>query len=132
MSMTDPLADMFARIRNAGTAGHEKVEIPSSNLKIAVAKILKSEGYIKNFRVIDDRRQGVLRVYLKYDETNRHVIQGIRRVSRPGLRRYYRKERLPRILGGLGIAILTTSHGVMTDREARTEGIGGEVLCSVW
>ena len=132
MSMTDPLADMFTRIRNAGLAGHEKVEIPSSNLKIAVAKILKSEGYIKNFRVIDDRRQGVLRVYLKYDEANRHVIQGIRRVSRPGLRRYCAKETLPKILGGLGVAIVTTSRGVMTDREARAEGIGGEVLCSVW
>ena len=132
MSMTDPMADMLTRIRNAGKAGHEKVEIPSSNLKVSVARILKDEGYIRNFRVIDDRKQGILRVYLRYDESNRHVIQGIRRVSKPGLRRYCGKEAIPNVLNGLGINILTTSHGVMTDRDARKTGIGGEVICAVW
>lgn len=132
MSMTDPLADMFTRLRNAGQAGHEKVEIPSSNLKVNLAKILKSEGYIKNFRVIDDGKQGILRVYLKYDEASKHVIQGVRRVSKPSLRRYFRKDKIPRVLNGLGICILTTSRGLMTDREAKKEGVGGEVICSVW
>lgn len=132
MSMTDPLADMFTRIRNGGSAVHDKVEIPASNLKIAVATILKNEGFIKNFRVIDDSKQGILRVYLKYDEANTHVIQGIKRISKPGLRRYSKKDAIPVVLNGLGVNILTTSSGVMTDRDARNKGIGGEVICSVW
>jgi len=132
MVMTDPLADMLTRIRNAGRAGHDKVEIPNSNMKVSIVKILKDEGYIKNFRVIDDRKQGVLRVYLKYDEENKPMIKGIERVSRPSLRVYVKKDKIPKVLNGLGIHLLSTSQGIMSEREARKEGFGGELLCKVW
>ena len=132
MSMTAPLADMLTRIRNACKARHEKAEMPSSNQKVGIAKILKDEGYLKNFRVIDDGKQGVLRIYLKYDEKNKPIIQGIKRLSRPGIRRYVRTDGIPPVYDGLGVAILSTSKGIMTDREARKENLGGELICSVW
>lgn len=130
--MSDPIADMLARIRNASMAEHEKVDIPASRLKVRIAELLKEEGFIKNYRVIEDRRQGVLRVYLKYGPNQERVITGLRRVSRPGRRRYVTAERIPAVLGGLGVALLSTSRGVLTDREARRLGVGGEVLCYVW
>jgi small subunit ribosomal protein S8 len=132
MVMTDPIADMLTRIRNAGTAGHDLVEIPSSNVKVNVAKILKDTGYVKNFRVIEDDKQGVLKVYLRYDGNSKPIIQGIRRVSRPGLRRYCGSDGIPKVLNGLGISIISTSKGVLTDVEARKEKVGGEILCEVW
>ena len=132
MVMTDPLADMLTRIRNGVKAHHDMVEIPSSNVKVNIAKILKDEGYIKNFRVLDDNRQGVLKVYLRYDGVGDPLIQGIKRISRPGLRRYCRADGIPKVLNGLGIAIISTSRGLLTDNEARKEKVGGEVLCEVW
>lgn len=130
--MTDPIADMLTRIRNALQARKEEVEIPSSKIKVRIAEILKEEGYIKGFRVIPDNKQGVLKVFLKYDEYGEPVISGLQRVSKPGRRVYVSKEKIPRVMGGLGIAILTTSRGLMTDREARKAGVGGEVICYVW
>ncbi|HSR10936.1 MAG TPA: 30S ribosomal protein S8 [Thermodesulfobacteriota bacterium] len=133
MGMTDPLADMLTRIRNANKARHEKVDIPASNLKNEVARILKDEGYIKNYKLIKDGKQGLLRVYLKYDgDTRKQVISGIRVISKPGLRRYVGASEIPPVLRGLGVAILSTSKGVMTDRDARKGNVGGELLCSVW
>ncbi len=133
MGMTDPLADMLTRMRNANKAKHEKVDIPASNLKTHVARILKDEGYIKNYKVIKDGKQGVLRVYLKYEgDTKRQVISGIRIVSKPGLRRYVGAAEIPPVLRGLGLSILSTSKGVMTDKEAKKTNVGGELLCSVW
>lgn len=132
MVMTDPVADMLTRIRNASSAGHDMTEIPSSNIKVNLAKILKDEGYIKNFRVIEDDKQGVLKVYLRYDTKGDPMIQGIKRISRPGLRRYCGSDKIPLVLSGLGIAIISTSKGVLTDAEARKENIGGEILCEVW
>ncbi|NLJ73437.1 MAG: 30S ribosomal protein S8 [Firmicutes bacterium] len=132
MVMTDPIADMLTRIRNANSVKHESVDIPRSKLKEEVARILKDEGFIREYKVIDDDKQGILRVYLKYDSQNGQVIQGIKRISKPGLRVYANKEEVPRVLGGLGIAILSTSQGVMTDKAARREGVGGEVICYVW
>ncbi len=132
MSMTDPLADMLTRIRNAGQAGHDKVDIPASRMKIALARIFKEEGFIKNYKVIKDNRQGILRVYLKYDEEQKPIIQCIERVSRPGLRVYVGYEDLPRVQGGLGVAVISTSKGVLTDRQARKLKVGGEVLCQIW
>lgn len=131
-SVTDPVADMLARIRNGSMAEHEKVDIPASRLKVRIAEILKDEGFIKNFRVIDDRRQGILRVYLKYGPGQERVITGLRRVSKPGRRHYVAVDRIPSILGGMGVAILSTPRGVLTDRESRKAGVGGEVLCYVW
>jgi len=130
--MTDPIADMLTRIRNALKARKEEVDIPSSNLKKRIAEVLKEEGFIKGFRVIPDGKQGILRVFLKYDEQGSPVISGLQRVSKPGQRVYVGKEEIPRVMGGLGVAILTTSRGVMTDREARKVGVGGEVICYVW
>jgi len=130
--MTDPIADMLTRIRNALKARKEEVDIPSSNLKKRIAEVLKEEGFIKGFRVIPDGKQGILRVFLKYDEQGSPVISGLQRVSKPGRRVYVGKEEIPRVMGGLGVAILTTSRGVMTDREARKVGVGGEVICYVW
>jgi small subunit ribosomal protein S8 len=130
--MTDPLADMLTRIRNASLARHEKVDVPGSLLKLEVARILKEEGYIKNFKFTKDDKQGVIRVFLKYEDPKRPVIEGIRRVSKPGRRVYAGSKDLPRVLGGLGIAIVSTSRGVMTDRRAREMKVGGEVLCTVW
>lgn len=132
MSMTDPLADMLARIRNAGGAGHDKVDIPASRMKIALARIFKEEGFIKNYKVIKDNRQGILRVYLRYDDGQKPIIHRIERVSRPGLRVYVGHEELPRVQGGLGVAVISTSKGVITDRQARKLKVGGEVLCQIW
>jgi small subunit ribosomal protein S8 len=130
--MTDPLADMLTRIRNASTARHERVDVPSSKLKLEVARILKEEGYIKNLKPIQDKKQGIIRIFLKYDEKKQPVIQGIERMSKLGRRLYAGNEDIPRVLGGLGIAIVSTSRGVMTDRQARSLRVGGEVLCAVW
>lgn len=132
MSLTDPIADFLTCVRNACRAKHRKVEVPTSRLKVEIAKALLREGYISNFKVIEDTRQGVLRVYLKYQGQDRCVISGLKRVSTPGRRIYKRKDDIPRILGGLGSVILSTSQGVMTDKEARSKGVGGEVLCEVW
>jgi len=132
MAMTDPIADMLTRIRNAGMAQHAKLDIPSSNVKVAIAEVLKELGYIKNFKVITDDLQGVLRVYLKYDEQNSAVIHEITRVSTPGRRVYVAQDKIPRIKNGLGAAILSTSKGVMDDTAAREAKVGGEVLCTIW
>ncbi|HXA98439.1 MAG TPA: 30S ribosomal protein S8 [Candidatus Dormibacteraeota bacterium] len=130
--MSDPIADFLTRIRNASRAEHEKVDIPSSKLKLRMAEILKDEGFIKNFRVIEDNKQGTLRVYLKYGAGNEKIISGIVRISRPGRRVYVTKDKIPSILAGMGVAILSTSHGVMTDRQVRKQKLGGEVLAYVW
>ena len=132
MHITDTIADMLTRIRNANSAKHETVDIPASNMKKAIAKILLDEGYIKAFQVIEDGKQGVIRVTLKYGANKSSVITGLRRVSKPGLRIYSNCEELPKVMKGLGIAIVSTSKGVMTDKQARKENVGGEVLAFVW
>jgi small subunit ribosomal protein S8 len=132
MSKTDPIADYLTRIRNATRAKHRKVDVPASNLKMQITKILQKEAYIKNHIVIDDDKQGIIRIYLKYDNENNSVITGINRVSTPGFRRYVRRTAIPRVFNNLGVSIITTSKGVMTGQEARRSGIGGEVLCYVW
>ncbi|MCX7748603.1 MAG: 30S ribosomal protein S8 [Clostridia bacterium] len=132
MQITDAIADMLTRIRNASSAKHESVDIPSSNIKRSIAKILLEEGYVRNVEEINDGKQGVLRVVLKYTGNKQGVITGIKRISKPGLRVYAGKDELPKVLGGLGIAVLSTSRGIMTDKTARTEGVGGEVLAFVW
>ncbi len=132
MQITDPIADLLTRIRNANSAKHESVDVPASNMKKAIVEILLKEGYIKNYRVIDDNKQGVIRITLKYTPDRQRVISGLKRVSKPGLRIYAGVDELPRVLKGLGIAIVSTSKGVMTDKEARKQGIGGEVLAFVW
>ena len=132
MQITDVVADMLTRIRNANTAKHETVEIPASNLKKAIAKILLDEGYIKSFQIIEDGTQGIIRITLKYLPGKEKAIQGLRRVSKPGLRVYAGADELPRVLKGLGIAIISTSKGIMTDKAARAAHVGGEVLAFVW
>jgi len=132
MSVADPIADFLTCVRNACSAKHRKVEVPSSRLKVELTKALLREGYISNFKVLEDPRQGVLRIYLKYQGQDRCVISGLKRVSTPGRRVYLRKTEIPRVLGGLGSTILSTSQGVMTDKEARRAGLGGEVLAQVW
>lgn len=132
MVLSDPIADMLTRIRNGNMVGHEKVDIPGSNIKRAIAEILKSEGYIKDAEFIADNKQGTIRVHLKYGTNRERVITGLKRISKPGLRVYAGSEELPRVLGGLGIAIVSTSRGLMTDKQARRERVGGEVLCYVW
>ena len=132
MQITDPIADMLTRIRNAGSARHETVDIPNSKMKKAIAEILLEEGYIKSFQLIDDGTQGIIRVTLKYLPGKEKAIQGLRRVSKPGLRVYAGAEELPRVLRGLGIAIISTSKGIMTDKKARAQHVGGEVLAFVW
>ncbi|MFR5380611.1 MAG: 30S ribosomal protein S8 [Oscillospiraceae bacterium] len=132
MQITDPVADMLTRIRNANTAKHESVDVPASNLKKAIAKILLDEGYIKSYEVVEDGTQGVIRIQLKYLAGKEKVISGLRRVSKPGLRVYACADELPRVLKGLGIAIISTSKGVMTDKAARANHVGGEVLAFVW
>jgi small subunit ribosomal protein S8 len=132
MSMTDPIADMLTRIRNAGRARFDKVDIPASRMKISLARILKEEGFIKNYKVIKDNRQGILRVYLKYTDHQEPLIQGLRRVSKPGRRVYAGHEEIPKVQGGLGVAVVSTSQGVVTDRQARKLQVGGEVLCEIW
>ena len=132
MNITDPIADMLTRIRNANSAKHKTVDIPASKMKTAIAEILFKEGYIKSFELINNETQGIIRVTLKYDEKGTRVIDGIKRISKPGLRVYAGKEELPKVLNGLGIAIISTSKGLKTDKEAREAGIGGEVLAYVW
>lgn len=132
MQITDSIADLLTRIRNANTAKHDTVDIPASNMKKAISQILVDEGYVKSFQVIDDGKQGIIRVVLKYGENKTPIISGLRRVSKPGLRIYSSCEDMPKVMKGLGIAIVSTSKGVMTDRKARQENVGGEVLAFVW
>ena len=132
MQTTDTIADMLTRIRNANSAKHPTVDVPASNMKKQIAQILVDEGYIKSFRVIDDDKQGVIRITLKYTENKSQVITGLRRVSKPGLRIYSNSKDMPKVMKGLGIAIVSTSKGIMTDREARKNNVGGEVLAFVW
>ena len=132
MNTTDPIADMLTRIRNANSAKHKTVDVPSSKIKTAIAEILFREGYIKSFEIISNENQGIIRIALKYDEKGARVIDGIKRISKPGLRVYANKEELPRVLNGLGTAIISTSQGLKTDKEAREAGIGGEVLAYIW
>ena len=132
MNTTDPIADMLTRIRNANSAKHKEVDIPASNIKRAIAQILLDEGYIASFEEIKDEKQGMLRITLKYDENGKRVIDGLKRISKPGLRIYVNKDELPQVLNGLGIALISTSKGIKTDKEARKEGLGGEVLAYVW
>jgi small subunit ribosomal protein S8 len=132
MSLSDPIADMLTRIRNGIMASYDTVDIPTSRLKINVAKILKAEGFIKNYKIMADRRHGTIRVFLKYDEKGAPIISGIKRVSKPSGRVYTKKDKIPVVLNGLGVSILSTPKGVMTDKQARKMGVGGEILCSVW
>ena len=132
MQITDSIGDMLTRIRNANSAKHETVSVPASNMKKAIAQILVDEGYIKNYKLIEDGKQGVIRVTLKYGEGKSQVITGLRRVSKPGLRIYSNVEELPKVMKGLGVAIVSTSKGIMTDREARKQNVGGEVLAFIW
>jgi len=132
MVVTDPIADFLTRIRNANMVYMEKVECPASKVKLALANILKDEGYIKDVEYIEDGKQGIIRMYLKYAGSKERVISGLKRISRPGLRVYARKDELPKVLGGLGIAVTSTSSGLMTDKQARKQGLGGEVICYVW
>ena len=132
MNITDPIADMLTRIRNASTSKFKTVDIPASNMKKSIAQILLDEGYIKAFEQIENETQGIIRITLKYDEKGKKVIAGLKRISKPGLRIYAAKDELPKVLNGLGIAIISTSQGLMTDREARAKGIGGEVLAYIW
>ena len=132
MSMTDPIADMLTRIRNAAHARHRRVDVPASKMKAAIAKILETEGYVQAVRSVEVKPQGKIRIFLKYDDNEGSVIQGIERVSKPGRRVYVSRDNLPRVMGGYGIAILSTSQGLMTGLHARQKGIGGEVVCQVW
>ena len=132
MTMTDPIADMLTRIRNANTVGHATVEIPASKIKNSIAGILTEEGYIKGFDVIEDDKQGMIRIQMKYGQDKERVISGIKKISKPGLKVYAKAEDVPKVLGGLGIAIISTSQGLISDKEARKLGIGGEVICYVW
>jgi len=132
MTMTDPIADLLTRIRNANRAGYDKADVPFSKVKESICRILKEEGFIEGYRVLEQEPGNVVRVYLKYGDDNEKFLTNLQRVSRPGLRIYVDKEHIPRILGGIGVAILSTSHGMMTDAQARKRGIGGEVVCKVW
>ena len=132
MTMTDPIADMLTRIRNANTVGHETVDIPASKMKKAIAEILTEEGYINGFDVIEDDAQGTIKVQMKYGANNEKVISGIKKISKPGLKVYAKANEIPRVLGGLGIAIISTSKGIISDKEARKLQVGGEVICYVW
>ncbi|WP_196593804.1 30S ribosomal protein S8 [Pectinatus sottacetonis] len=132
MGMTDPIADMLTRLRNANSVLHDKVEIPGSNTKKAIADVLKEEGFIKDYTFTKDNKQGVITIKLKYGPDDEQVITGLKRISRPGLRTYAKKDQVPRVLGGLGIAIISTSKGIMSDKKARGAGVGGEVLAYVW
>ncbi|WP_207707368.1 30S ribosomal protein S8 [Crassaminicella thermophila] len=130
--MTDPIADMLTRIRNANTVRHESVDVPASNMKKSIAEILLKEGFIKGYDVIEDGKQGIIRIQMKYGNNKERVISGLKKISKPGLRVYAKKDEIPKVLGGLGIAILSTSNGIVTDKEARKLGAGGEVICYVW
>jgi small subunit ribosomal protein S8 len=132
MSVTDPVADLLTRIRNANSAGHDSVELSCSRLKLEIVKILQSEGFIKNYEIVKDPTQNRIKIHLKYGQQKEKVISNLKRVSKPGLRVYTKRDEVPRVLGGLGIAILSTSRGVITDKEARRQKVGGEVLCYVW
>ena len=132
MHVTDPVADMLTRIRNANSAKHETVDIPASNMKKAIAEILTEEGYIKGYQIIDDGKQGIIKVTLKYGANKEKVLSGLKRISKPGLRVYASRDELPKVLKGLGIAIISTSQGIMTDKKARAKNIGGEVLAFIW
>lgn len=134
MSVIDPISDMLTRIRNAGMAGHSQVAVPGSKIKLAIARILKEEGFIREYRLVEQKPQAVIRIWLKYvgEKPRRHLISGLKRVSKPGCRAYAGKKEIPWVQSGLGIAILSTSKGVLTDRQARRLGVGGEVLCHVW
>ncbi|MBM7555074.1 30S ribosomal protein S8 [Thalassobacillus pellis] len=132
MTMTDPIADMLTRIRNANMVRHEKLELPASNVKKEIADILKREGFVRDFEYVEDNQQGVLRIFLKYGQNEQRVITGLKRISKPGLRVYAKADELPKVLNGLGVAIVSTSKGVLTDKEAREQAIGGEVLAYVW
>ncbi|ERI06772.1 30S ribosomal protein S8 [Aneurinibacillus aneurinilyticus] len=132
MVMTDPIADMLTRIRNANMVRHEKLEVPASKIKHAIANLLKEEGFVRDVEYVEDNKQGILRIFLKYGADNERVINGLKRISKPGLRVYASKGEVPRVLGGLGIAVLSTSKGVMTDKQARQQQVGGEVIAYVW
>jgi small subunit ribosomal protein S8 len=132
MSMTDPIADMLTRIRNGIMAKMQKVDIPSSNMKVSLANVLKTEGFIKNYKVIADQKQGILRVYLKYIDEKDSVINEIKRISKPGGRRYVKCDEIPSVKNGMGMAILSTSKGVVADKTAREAGVGGEIICTIW
>ena len=132
MQITDAIADMLTRIRNAGSSKHETVDIPASNMKKSLAKILLDEGYVRSYEVLEDSKQGIIRVVLKYTANKKNVISGLKRISKPGLRVYAPKSEIPKVLGGLGVAIISTSQGVMTDKQARKSGVGGEVLAFIW
>ena len=132
MTMTDPIADMLTRIRNANLVKHESVDVPASNLKKSLASILLNEGFIKGFDVIEDGKQGLIRVQMKYGPSKERVITGLKKISKPGLRVYAKRDEIPKVLGGLGIAVISTSNGVITDKQARKLGVGGEVICYVW
>lgn len=132
MTMTDPIADMLTRIRNANTVGHETVDVPASNIKKSIAGILKEEGYIENYEVIENDNQGVIRITMKYGSNKERVISGLKKISKPGLRVYAKSNEVPKVLGGLGIAIISTSNGVISDKKARQLGVGGEVICYIW
>ncbi|MGC4378196.1 30S ribosomal protein S8 [Fictibacillus sp. Mic-4] len=132
MVMTDPIADMLTRIRNANTVRHDKLELPGSKIKKEIAEILKREGFVRDVEYIEDNKQGMIRIFLKYGANNERVITGLKRISKPGLRVYAKSNELPRVLGGLGIAIVSTSKGILTDKEARQQQVGGEVLAYVW
>ncbi len=130
--MTDPVADMLTRIRNANTAGHASVEIPASKMKKNIADILVKEGYIKGYELVEDDKQGIIKVQMKYGADKQKVISGIKKISKPGLKVYAKSSDVPKVLGGLGVAIISTSNGLITDKEARSMGVGGEVICYVW
>ena len=132
MTMTDPIADMLTRIRNANTVGHKTVDVPASNMKKSIAGILKEDGYITDFEVIDDNKPGVIRITMKYGADKERVISGLKKISKPGLKVYAKRNEVPKVLGGLGIAIISTSNGIISDKKARQLGVGGEVICYVW
>jgi len=132
MVVTDPVADFLTRIRNGNMVMHETVEVPGSKLKMGLAQIMKDEGYIKDYEYIDDGKQGIIRIYLKYGPNREKVITGLKRISKPGLRVYVKKDEIPKVLGGLGTAVISTSQGLMTDKKARKAGLGGEVICYIW
>lgn len=132
MVVSDPIADLLTRIRNATMVNHDRIEVPGSKMKKSIVQILKDEGFVRDYEWIDNGHQGVIRVYLKYGPQKSKVIAGLRRISRPGLRVYAKKDQVPKVLGGLGIAVLSTSRGIMTDKKARQDGLGGEVLCYIW
>lgn len=132
MVMTDPIADMLTRVRNANTVRHEKLDIPASKVKTEIADILKREGYVRNYEVIEDNKQNIIRIFMKYGNNEEQVIRGLKRISKPGLRVYAKAEEVPRVLNGLGTAIVSTSKGVLSDKEARAQVVGGEVLAYIW